>query len=1412
MKPMSRLLSRSTLVLAGALLAVPAAPATGAAQETANQSRMYDENEVGQDFRDLWKQNSRFRLFGEGDRAVTSLKPTGTTAFGRGMEYYITNTGIVDGADLNLDSQPDVATSAGRNGQWFDVSPSYSAGREEWVRFVGLVPSLANATGGGYAVSRNFPTLGRRELLASDFEFGNAFSGVQSTDDGGCRDQTADGTSSIQPGLTLLAGSDCPPTFPLVAGEETFKGTRPISLETFQAAQAELGSEFNFEWWRVDPSLVDQGKLFGNFQTYGAYDDFNSSMIGRFGNVVPGGTGDPDDEGWPLGLRTEFDAFTFALPTVGNSMFWRATIINETERVYGVGLDYEKLYVGYSFMPIRAQDAAFYFEVWRGTILSAERGTGSPQCPGASPPGATFVACATDPNGYSLGVTAQVVLKSPIGDLRNVLLTCDPSENAARAANRAIPCPTSEFNDPSNPHAGDTITYNHFTMCPFGGTCGSETQLGPDRQMFGALSSNTDDILNGRAIGSLSAGAQYAMWRNPNFPQQPAPHAFWVPGTWDYTANGANPGGDTIYVPTCYGPPGVVIEGTTRENREDACVVTWADTMPVGELGNPAYNNSEGNVSFWSVGPFALAAGDTTALVIGMVAQGDSASFEAEVNNLIDLYMNFYLSPEAPPRVNIVGVDVEVEDPQAGAGRGEITLFWDDASDDFVDAFLESFADNLAAATAGDLLRLRNLNPDLEQRIRDRARDNLERIIIYKSCDNGNTFTTNDTDGRGMLDCDANPAQDITGQGILAGWQAYAILPTDAQGRAPNSFLDQLVIQGQTYLYTIVGETRGARFAIVDSLDTDGDGLRDALRPDSLILAPRLANPIATAVTEPNVASVYVPASIQGGAQLAAADFEEPDTSGFATGPFEVRFSGGPVVEARYRAAFANQFEVTEVVNADGAIVSTTVAARDIVLAETGPGVAEDVAIDSIVITTANPNGIDVSGDPSSVTVIGNTTTTVLDGLGFLLIRVDTNEPLLVSTELDDENTTPPTFFGRRASGSFTGFPGFIVNVDDTEAGDFDRFRYFRVGISDTVPTQILPTLAWDNQGSVPNGGLGRYDIRFVDFTFGPGSPFRLIPANPSATQGDFEASLAARQVGSTGRTDAEAAAAIAAATGLTVTENDLVPVKTPFTVRNATRSRAVDVAMLERPDNDILLGDESTQDTLTVTVPDDQWVPGDELYFIEAVTEDSIGASGGAVLGADGKPIKVTRTVATFAPAIVSCLNSPRESCNPVEGLGTTQDWVTNIAGDTMLVFYVAPYRIESRLTFRTQRAISGADAIAAGRDISAQMDSIRAVPNPYVMFSEYQIATASLDDARLMFTHLPPRGELRIYTVSGQFVQQIRWEPTDLAGNGDLFWNMRTREGNDLGSGLYLFTVQATNPATGEGVKKVGKFVVIR
>jgi hypothetical protein len=231
--------------------------------------------------------------------------------------------------------------------------------------------------------------------------------------------------------------------------------------------------------------------------------------------------------------------------------------------------------------------------------------------------------------------------------------------------------------------------------------------------------------------------------------------------------------------------------------------------------------------------------------------------------------------------------------------------------------------------------------------------------------------------------------------------------------------------------------------------------------------------------------------------------------------------------------------------------------------------------------------------------------------------------------------------------------------------------------------------------------------------------------------------------------------------------------------------------------------------------VQEDQWIPGDRLYFIEDIVEDSTAlpfpaGTGGVVVDAgSGQVVQRTRRAATFTQAVFGC-NSVREPCNPVV---QTTPGATGYdpfrAGDVTRWEYYVGFKSTTEYAFDVVAATTGG-AITAVTD--SALGLIRVVPNPYVIYSQYQESAA---DGRLMFTNLPAQGTLRIYTVSGQFVQQVTWEPSDLEGEGDLFWDMRTREGIDIASGLYLWVVTTnSNPtdATSAGMQARGKFVVIR
>jgi len=175
----------------------------------------------------------------------------------------------------------------------------------------------------------------------------------------------------------------------------------------------------------------------------------------------------------------------------------------------------------------------------------------------------------------------------------------------------------------------------------------------------------------------------------------------------------------------------------------------------------------------------------------------------------------------------------------------------------------------------------------------------------------------------------------------------------------------------------------------------------------------------------------------------------------------------------------------------------------------------------------------------------------------------------------------------------------------------------------------------------------------------------------------------------------------------------------------------------------------------------------------------------------------------------VVGC-NQIRESCNPVifnTPGGSGYNSMNN--GDETRFHYYVGFRPTTEYAFDVSAAVTG-DQITAVTD--SALGLIRVVPNPFVIYSSYQ---TSVTNSMVAFTNLPARGALRIYTVAGQFVQQINWEPSDLEGEGDLFWNLRTREGIDIASGLYIWVVTAPsnpNDPTSAPLQARGKFVVIR
>lgn len=97
--------------------------------------------------------------------------------------------------------------------------------------------------------------------------------------------------------------------------------------------------------------------------------------------------------------------------------------------------------------------------------------------------------------------------------------------------------------------------------------------------------------------------------------------------------------------------------------------------------------------------------------------------------------------------------------------------------------------------------------------------------------------------------------------------------------------------------------------------------------------------------------------------------------------------------------------------------------------------------------------------------------------------------------------------------------------------------------------------------------------------------------------------------------------------------------------------------------------------------------------------------------------------------------------------------------------------------------------------------------VPNPYRGSAEWERPAVAGDPLtrHLDFLGLPrERCTIRIYTVAGDLVELIEHDGT--RGDGQAAWDLVSRNGQDVSSGVYLFTIEAPSGT------QVGRFVVIR
>lgn len=99
------------------------------------------------------------------------------------------------------------------------------------------------------------------------------------------------------------------------------------------------------------------------------------------------------------------------------------------------------------------------------------------------------------------------------------------------------------------------------------------------------------------------------------------------------------------------------------------------------------------------------------------------------------------------------------------------------------------------------------------------------------------------------------------------------------------------------------------------------------------------------------------------------------------------------------------------------------------------------------------------------------------------------------------------------------------------------------------------------------------------------------------------------------------------------------------------------------------------------------------------------------------------------------------------------------------------------------------------AARD--GDLRRVHTVPDPFYFENQFE------EGQGVRFVNLPVRATIRIYSSSGVLIRVLDHQPA--ARNGDTFWNLKTRNGQRVASGVYFYHVEA------QDARRVGRMTVV-
>jgi hypothetical protein len=146
-----------------------------------------------------------------------------------------------------------------------------------------------------------------------------------------------------------------------------------------------------------------------------------------------------------------------------------------------------------------------------------------------------------------------------------------------------------------------------------------------------------------------------------------------------------------------------------------------------------------------------------------------------------------------------------------------------------------------------------------------------------------------------------------------------------------------------------------------------------------------------------------------------------------------------------------------------------------------------------------------------------------------------------------------------------------------------------------------------------------------------------------------------------------------------------------------------------------------------------------------------------------------------------------------------TTEDRIngTSLKDATDYYFAVTSYAVNvSAPANRVLESPLKAVPVTVQRPTSAVSSAmIRAVPNPYYAHSAYE---QTQFNRRIRFTNCPAQCTIRIFNLAGQLIRTL--DKND-AGTSVLEWDIQTQQGLPVGSGVYVYHIEAPGSAAVRG-----------